>query len=119
MNKFVIEGRLVSLNEFINTERTNRFAGANLKKKQQELITSYLNEVDTFNSKVRLEFTWYEPNNRRDVDNVIFAQKFILDAMVNKGILPDDNRSFVSEVSHKVLTDKDNPRIEVTIHLVE
>lgn len=32
---------------------------------------------------------------RRDLDNVCFAKKFILDSMVKAGKLKDDNRNFV------------------------
>nr|DAW10419.1 MAG TPA: Endodeoxyribonuclease RusA [Caudoviricetes sp.] len=36
-----------------------------------------------------------EENKRRDLDNVCFAKKFILDSMVKTGKLKDDNRNFV------------------------
>jgi Holliday junction resolvase RusA-like endonuclease len=45
---------------------------------------------------VRITFTWQEENKRRDLDNVAFAKKFILDAMVKGGYLKDDNRRWVT-----------------------
>jgi hypothetical protein len=48
-----------------------------------------LNPVD---KPVILIFYWYESNWKRDADNVAFAKKFICDALVSQGILPNDNR---------------------------
>ena len=45
--------------------------------------------------KARIVFRWIEPNRRRDKDNVAFAKKFILDALVKAGKLKDDNRNCV------------------------
>lgn len=41
-------------------------------------------------------FTWIEENKRRDLDNVCFAKKFILDALVEAEVLKDDNRRIVT-----------------------
>jgi len=35
-------------------------------------------------------FTWIEQNRKRDPDNIAVARKFILDALVTKGILEND-----------------------------
>ena len=64
---------------------------------------------------VKLKITWYEPTKRRDVDNITFAVKFIQDALVKAGILENDGQKQVHEIEHIVLTDRDNPRIEVEI----
>ena len=41
-------------------------------------------------------FIWIEENKRRDLDNICFAKKFILDALVQAGVLQDDNRKIVT-----------------------
>lgn len=64
---------------------------------------------------VQLNITWYEPNDRKDIDNITFATKFIQDSLVRTGILEDDSRKYINQVNHTVFTDKDNPRIEVEI----
>lgn len=45
---------------------------------------------------VKIHFHWIEGNKKRDLDNICFAKKFILDAMVKYGKLKDDNRKCVT-----------------------
>ncbi len=45
--------------------------------------------------RVTIHFHWTEENKRRDLDNVAFAKKFILDALVSLGKLENDNRKNV------------------------
>lgn len=45
---------------------------------------------------IKIHFHWIEGNKRRDLDNIAFAKKFILDAMVKYGKLSDDNRKYVT-----------------------
>ena len=42
-----------------------------------------------------ITFNWIESNRKRDLDNVAFAKKFILDALVKCGKMKDDNRNYV------------------------
>ncbi len=79
-----------------------------------EIYNSY-KRLPRYKEAVFLSYKWYEPNDRRDSDNIVFAQKFVQDAFVSLGILPDDNRKYISGFSHLVYVDKENPRIEVTI----
>lgn len=60
---------------------------------------------------------WYEPNSRRDNDNVAFAVKFIQDALVENGVFDDDNRKHIEGLAHRISTDQQNPRI--VIHILE
>ena len=116
--KFIIKGRLVSLNEYINAERSNRYAAAKLKKDQQELINWVIKQYrlnPVTNYPVKLKIKWYEKDNRRDADNVAYAKKFIQDALVVSGVLKDDSRKYVKGFEEEVLTDKQDPRIEVEI----
>ncbi len=65
---------------------------------------------------MRMIFRWYEEDKRRDIDNIAFAKKFILDALVKTGILPDDSRKWLlSFVDDFPEPDRSNPRIEVEI----
>lgn len=72
-----------------------------MKKDADELIGWYIRmAIQRGNLKppsraVIVHFTWYEKKGRRDVDNVAFAKKFILDALVKNKILTDDRRKFV------------------------
>lgn len=51
---------------------------------------------------------------RRDEDNVMSAAKFILDALQDMDIILNDSRKYV-HLTQEVFTDRDNPRIEITI----
>ena len=46
-----------------------------------------------------INFTWREKDKGRDLDNIAFAKKFILDAMVRRGIIPDDSQKWVKGFS--------------------
>ena len=94
--KAKVEAKLPSLNEYINACRTNRYAGAEMKRQAQTEIGYFINRFPRFEKPVKIRFTWLEGNKRRDLDNVCFAKKFILDAMVECGKLQDDNRKNVT-----------------------
>lgn len=87
--------KLASLNEYINLCRGNRYASAKYKKDTEAKIIKYLDSVPKYNNPISIEFIWIEGNKRRDYDNVSFARKFILDALVKAGKLKDDNRKCV------------------------
>lgn len=88
--------RLPSLNEYIDACRTNRFKGAKMKANIEEDIGLFIGRLPRFEKPVTIEFLWVEENKRRDLDNVAFAKKFILDALVKYGKLKDDNRKQVT-----------------------
>ena len=96
--KFEINKRLISLNEYTNANRYNKYAGAKQKKDEQNFIKICIKQ-QLGNLKIEKpvigHFTWIEENKRRDLDNICFAKKFILDSLVELGILKDDNRKMV------------------------
>ena len=49
---------------------------------------------------------WHEPNGKRDEDNVDFGVKFLLDGLVDAGVIPDDSRRYIRGIYHKVVVDK-------------
>lgn len=84
-----------SLNDYIRECRRNKYTGAKMKRQVQDDISWFIRRLPIFEEPVTVEFTWIEGNKKRDYDNVAFAKKFILDAMVECGKLKDDNRKFV------------------------
>lgn len=95
MNKIEIPIKLPSLNQYINECRKNRYAGANMKKEVEIDIGWYINQLPEYKNPIKIHFHWVEENKKRDLDNVCFAKKFILDSMVKAGKLKDDNRNYV------------------------
>lgn len=107
---FRINGKLPSLNEVIAENRKGARAGAALKRAVQERIGWELKPfllkkaVRPVTGPCRIHIFWHEDDLRRDVDNIQSAQKFILDALVDAGVLPDDGRRYVRQIYHEIHT---------------
>jgi len=82
-----------------NTERTKDTKTVQDTKKEQAYIIWCIKEqlgTLSIDKPVVGHFTWIEENKRRDLDNICFAKKFILDALVQASVLADDNRKIVT-----------------------
>lgn len=117
--QLTIHGRLDNLNDYISAERTNRYKGAQIKEKNQNIvIAEIMSQIRRVRLKrpVRMVYRWYEINRRRDLDNISsFGRKVIQDALVKSGVLPDDGWKYVKGFTDEFFVDAENPRIEVTI----
>ena len=97
--KFEINKRLMGLNEYTEENRTNKYKGAEAKKDEEEYI---IWEIKRQLRNIKIDkpvighFTWIEENKKRDLDNICFAKKFILDALVKSGVLKNDNRKIIT-----------------------
>lgn len=87
--------KLPSLNDYISACRTNRYKASAMKRGVESDISFFIGRLPRYQRPVRIHFHWVEKNSRRDLDNVAFAKKFILDAMVKKGKLIDDSQKHV------------------------
>ena len=115
---FIIDGTLPGLNEYTKANRSNRYAGANMKAVAEERVYYAIKQQLAgvrINYPVRIRFIWVEPNNRRDLDNIAFAKKFVLDAMVKAGLLPNDNRRYVRGFEDFFETSPGKGSVEVII----
>lgn len=88
--------KLPSLNEYVNICRTNPYKASKFKKDIEDEIGFYIKELPRFENPVVIHFHWIEGNKKRDLDNIAYAKKHILDALVKFGKLKDDNRKCVS-----------------------
>ena len=96
MYKVTIPMRLPSCNEYINACRSNKYMASALKKQVQQDIGWYLKKLPVFKNPVKINFIWIsEKGDRRDLDNICFAKKFILDSLQEVGKLSNDNRKCV------------------------
>lgn len=121
MIKFTISGRLPSLNDYINVCRRNKYAAAKYKDNVDEEICREIKRqrIGAADTPVYIEFLWVEKDKRRDLDNIYSAKKYILDAMQTCGVIPNDNQRHVIGLVDSIEYDKENPRIEVTIHEIK
>lgn len=87
--------KLPSLNEYVRVCRTNPYKASAFVKDVENDIGVFLARLPVF-ERVKIHFHWVECNKRRDLDNVAFSKKFILDALVKCGKLKDDNRKVVT-----------------------
>lgn len=118
MFRLVIPGRLDGLNEFIEAQRTNKYKGAELKKTNQRIVELAIRRQlrVAIDKPVRLHYTWYERNAKRDLDNVSgFGHKVIQDALVACGVITDDSPKYVKGYTDEFKVDRNNPRIVVEI----
>jgi len=117
--KFTIPGKLDGLNEYTSANRTNPYKGGKMKRDNESAviwaIRSQLKDVH-INKPVILKYDFFEPNKRRDLDNISsFAMKVIQDSLVKTNVLKNDGWNEILGFTTQFYLDKNNPRIEVTI----
>ena len=88
--------KMPSCNDYIRACRANPHVGAKMKARTEDELAVYIMRLPRFEKPVKIGFHWVEETKRRDLDNICFAKKFILDAMVKCGKLKDDNRKCVT-----------------------
>lgn len=117
--KFTIPGRLNGLNEYTSANRTNPYMGGKMKKDNENAVIWAIRQQlkgAHINKPVILKYEFWEPNKKRDLDNVSsFAHKVIQDSLVKTGVLKNDGWNEIAGFLDQFYLDKKNPRIEVTI----
>ena len=121
--RLTIYGRLPGLNDMIEADRRDRRAGNRLKQESQETIRLYiLRDLKhlKIEKPVELHYSFYEPNRRRDLDNISgYAHKVTQDALVASGVLKNDGWANIVGMKDSFFVDARNPRIEVIMKEVE
>lgn len=123
MALFIVPGRLPGLNEYTTACRTNPHKGAKMKREAQERVeyaiihAQHSGELPRrFRPPIWIEYMFYEPNKRRDKDNIAsFAHKVIQDALVHLGLLDNDGWGDVQGWQDDFGVDRRSPRIEVLV----
>jgi Holliday junction resolvase RusA-like endonuclease len=109
---------MITLNEYVRLCRGNKYAAAKSKKDTESFIMfcikTQLKNVK-FKKPIFLSFYWYAKNKKMDLDNIAFAKKFVLDALVKSGAIENDGWANVVGFEDKFFVDKNNPRVEVEI----
>ena len=111
-----IPGRLPGLNEIFAAAKSHYAKYSNEKKEYTEEVAWLAKQarLPKF-EKACLVITWFEPDRRRDPDNIMAGQKFILDGLVAAKVIPNDNQKYIVSIIHRFRVDKQNPRVEVEI----
>ena len=101
-----------SLNDTIAKNRANKYYGNKFKQDIEEVIgwaikqALVIGTLKPVKKPCVIYMDFHEATKRRDVDNIQSSQKFILDAMVENGILENDSRRYVKQIYHEVIDDK-------------
>jgi Holliday junction resolvase RusA-like endonuclease len=98
-----IDGSFPNWNEYINAERTNKYKANKIKQDEKRLIMSQ--DIPKYTGKYPVEITFnvHFKNRRKDLDN--FRYKGILDGLVTKGVLINDNLNNVSKITLNAIVD--------------
>lgn len=117
--KMEVFTKLPTLNEYINVERTNKFAAASMKKKFTDIcskcaivLKNKINPEGLYDLKI----DWVVENNKIDSDNIFFGQKFLIDGIVKSGALKGDGRKYIRNIYNTIETNK---KYKVTVTLIE
>lgn len=117
--KLIIPCQLPGLNDYIGALDKSRHTGAALKKTAQRTVEWCAKaQLQKFRPKgqVWMKYTWYEPNKRRDKDNISsFGRKVIQDGLVKAGVLGNDGWKHIYGFSDHFQVDEKHPRVEVEI----
>lgn len=123
-NGFMVHGRLPSLNDYIDACRSHWSNGARFKQQVEEGILWDIKAargrglLHPVSGPVHVSFEWHESDQRRDLDNIYSAKKYILDAMQRAGIIANDNRRYVKGLTDTIVDDK-RDFVRVTIKAAE
>lgn len=92
-----------------------------LKQKWKEFIVWLVNIQGYTNlhiNKCEIVQTVYYPNNRRhDIDNSV--PKFILDGLVQSGMINDDDSAHITKLTLQCKVDVNNPRTELLFKITD
>ena len=117
IHTFTIPGRLPGLNDIIDAARKSKFASAEQKEEFTNLV-AWLAKAARLPrmERIRVVIRWFEPNIKRDPDNIQAGQKFIFDGLVTAGVIKNDGwKQIDTPVIHHLGVDRDNPRVEIEI----
>lgn len=116
---FWVDHRFPSTNEYISECRKSAYAGHTMKRTLDEIVAWSCKSqgIKQVRVPVVVCIRYFEPNRRRDLDNIYFASKFILDGMVKAGVLADDNQQHVKDVkSYYTIRPGENASVKVMLY---
>ena len=114
--QFTVSGRLPGYNE-LKARCWQEAARRKAEAMREVQIAAMIARIRPVRGQVTVTISCYEPNARRDVDNVTSgAGKVILDALQEIGVLQGDGRKYIAQVIYSAVeVDRKNPRVEISI----
>lgn len=87
--------KLYTLNEYIHEFNKSRWGANTIKQNSTKKCVPFFSGKK-FKTPIEVEILWVLKDRRKDFDNVAFAKKFIFDAMVDAGSIPNDTQKYVT-----------------------
>ena len=114
---FVIPGQLPDLNRIIAASKRHWGGYAQEKRRhtRRVVLLARAAGLKPITRPVTIKFTWICKDRRKDKDNVRVAAKYILDGLVEAGILADDGWGQIEGFTDQFGIDRKYPRIEVEL----
>lgn len=115
-----IKGRLPSRNESDYAARSHWSKGAEHKKEWQDFCAWQMVGIQAVKQPCECVVTFYEPDYRRDPDNIIGGGlKPLLDALQTRGVIKNDSHKLLKLHVMPVELDRKNPRVEIELRSIE
>ena len=103
----------------VNWYRNAHYQTSNSAKiKFKKMIQVQLDQFDKIETPIKIKYTYYKKaNNSPDLDNFVgTVKKFFQDALVESGLIEEDNINFIVESSERYGgLDRENPRVDAEI----
>ena len=115
--KLIIPGELPTMNEIINKSKTHWSEYRKVKESYDEIVSYYATQQEIkFFKSVELEITYFRKDKRHDPDNICATgKKFILDGLVQAGVLENDGWKQIKGFKENWEVDKKSPRTEIIL----
>ena len=108
-----IDLKLAGLNEFIHASGVSVGYKNKIKQETQKRIAEFISDMPEYTEPIGIKFTWYSSSDKRDLDNISFAKKFILDEMKELGKIVDDSPKYVQWFTDDIVFGKDGVQLEI------
>ena len=120
---FFVGGKFPTFNEIAcamtSSKRGHRGHAGTYGSMKKKLCTLVANKTNTMTvpklKDIDLRLEWHEKNRRRDPDNVASSVKFVLDGMVDSGVISNDNSTIVKKITHSFIYGSDEYGVKVTV----
>jgi Holliday junction resolvase RusA-like endonuclease len=113
--RITIPGELPGMNEIIAEAKRHFGQYSDMKAIYTGAVRHAAHGLPRVSEPVMVTLHWYTRNKKRDPDNLSAGQKFVLDGLVEAGVLPGDGWRHIAGISHTFAVDKNMPRVEVDI----
>ena len=112
--KIIIPGELPDMNNIIKAAKSHYGQYSKLKKQYTEVIAWSCKGLKA-SGQIDLVITWHCKDKRKDKDNIAAGIKFILDGLVEGGVICNDGWKEIGNFHHIFKVDSKNPRVEIEI----